>query len=56
MTGADPVIPVTSNRKERRLHDKALYKERNLIKHFFNKLLANHLSLVRLASINILRK
>ena len=36
--GAEPVIPAKSNRRERRPHNKALYKERNLIERFFNKL------------------
>ena len=65
--GAEPVIPARSNRKERRLHDKALYKERNLIERFFNKLkqfrrvatqydklLANYEGFVQLAAITIL--
>jgi transposase len=33
-----PVIPPKSNRKSKRLCDFALYKERNLIERFFNKL------------------
>ncbi len=36
--GAEPVIPAKSNPRERRPHNKALYKERNLIERFFNKL------------------
>ena len=36
--GAEPVIPAKSNRREQRPPDKTLYKERNLIKRFFNKL------------------
>ena len=53
--------------KERRPHDKALYKERSLIERFFNKLkqfrrvatrydklLANYAGFVQLAAISIL--
>ena len=36
--GAEPVIPAKSNRKQPRPYDEALYKERNLIERFFNKL------------------
>ena len=36
--GAEAVIPPRSNRKAPRDYDKALYKERNLIERFFNKL------------------
>jgi transposase len=35
---ADPVIPPKSNRIVQRPYDKYLYKERNLIERFFNKL------------------
>ena len=65
--GAEPVIPAKANRKERRPHDKALYRERNLIERFFNKLkqfrrvatrydklLANYEGFVQLAAITIL--
>lgn len=36
--GAQAVIPPRSNRKELRSYDKHLYKERNLVERFFNKL------------------
>jgi transposase len=36
--GAEAVIPPRSNRKHQRNYDKALYKERNLIERFFNKI------------------
>lgn len=36
--GAEPVIPARSNRKAPRPYNKALYKERNLMERFFNKL------------------
>jgi putative transposase len=65
--GAEPVIPSRSNRRVPRNHDKALYKERNLIERFFNKLkqfrrvatrydklLANYEGFVQLAAIAIL--
>lgn len=65
--GAEPVIPSRSNRQAPRSHDKALYKERNLIERFFNKLkqfrrvatrydklLANYEGFVQLAAIAIL--
>ncbi|MGI4797941.1 MAG: transposase, partial [Janthinobacterium lividum] len=55
------------NRKEQRPHDRTLYKERNLIERFFNKLkqfrrvvtrydklLANYEGFVQLAAISIL--
>ncbi len=64
---AEPVIPAKANRNERRLHDRALYKERNLIERFFgelkqfrrvatryDKLLANYEGFVQLAAITIL--
>ncbi len=37
-TGAEAVIPPRSNRKEMRYYDEALYKERNLVERFFQKL------------------
>lgn len=37
-TKAAPVIPSKSNRRIQIAYDKALYKERNLIERFFNKL------------------
>ena len=37
-TGAEIVIPPKRNRKIRRRYDTALYKERNVIERFFNKL------------------
>jgi transposase len=36
--GAVPVIPSKSNRKVQRSHDRELYKERNLVERFFNRL------------------
>lgn len=36
--GASTVIPSKSNRKVQRPHDKELYKERNLVERFFNRL------------------
>ncbi len=36
--GAIAVIPSKSNRKIQRPHDKELYKERNLVERFFNRL------------------
>jgi putative transposase len=63
---AEPVIPPKSNRKMPRDYDRALYKERNLVERFFNKLkhfrrvatrydklLANYRGFVILASIAI---
>jgi putative transposase len=65
-TGADVVIPPKRNRKVQRPHDVQLYKERNLIERFFNKLkqfrrvatrydklLANFMGFVKLAAIAI---
>ena len=65
--GAEAVIPARSNRKAPRDCDKALYKERNLIERFFNKLkqfrrlatrydklLVNYEGFVQLAAIAIL--
>ena len=36
--GAEPVIPPRRHRRRPHAYDKALYKERNLIERFFNKL------------------
>jgi putative transposase len=36
--GAEPVIPPRRHRKHQHAYDKALYKERNVIERFFNKL------------------
>ena len=36
--GAEPVIPARANRRTPRDHDRVLYRERNLIERFFNKL------------------
>ena len=36
--GVEPVIPPKSNRKRARACDYVLYKERNLVERFFNKL------------------
>jgi putative transposase len=36
--GAEPVIPPRRHRKHQHAYDKALYKERNIIERFFNKL------------------
>lgn len=65
-TGADVVIPPKRNRKVQRPYDAHLYKERNLIERFFNKLkhfrrvatrydklLANFMGFVKLAAIAI---
>ena len=65
--GAEAVIPARSNRKAPQDYDKALYKDRNLIERFFNKLkqfrrvatrydklLANYEGFVQLAAIAIL--
>ncbi len=65
--GAEAVIPPRSNRKTPRTYDKALYRERNLAKRFFNKLkqfrrvatrydklLPNYQGFVQLAAIAIL--
>lgn len=66
---AAPVIPSKSNRRTPTAYDKSLYKERNLIERFFNKLkqfrrvatrydklLANYRGFVILAAITILLK
>lgn len=65
-TGADVVIPPKRNRKLQRPYDAHLYKERNRIERFFNKLkqfrrvatrydklLANFMGFVKLAAIAI---
>jgi putative transposase len=65
-TGADAVIPPKRNRKVPRPYDTELYKERNVIERFFNKLkhfrrvatrydklLANFMGFVKLAAIAI---
>ena len=65
-TGADVVIPPKRNRKDQRPYDTDLYKERNIIERFFNKLkqfrrvatrydklLANFMGFVKLAAIAI---
>jgi len=65
-TGAQVVIPPKRNRKMQRACDAELYKERNLIERFFNKLkhfrriatrydklLANFMGFVKLAAIAI---
>ena len=64
--GAEAVIPPKRNRKEQRQYDADLYKERNIIERFFNKLkqfrrvatrydklLANFMGFVKLAAISI---
>ena len=65
--GAEPVIPPRKHRRRPHTYDKALYKERNRIERFFNrlkqfrrvatrydKLLANFRGFVQLAAIAIL--
>jgi putative transposase len=65
-TGAEVVIPPKRNRKAQRRYDAELYKERNLIERFFNKLkqfrrvatrydklLVNFMGFVKLAAISI---
>ena len=65
-TGAEIVIPPKRNRKVQRSYDAELYKERNVIERFFNKLkqfrrvatrydklLANFMGFVKLAAIAI---
>ena len=65
-TGSDVVIPPKRNRKVQRPYDTDLYKERNRIERFFNKLkqfrrvatrydklLANFMGFVKLAAIAI---
>lgn len=64
--GTEVVIPPKRNRKNQRLYDADLYKERNRIERFFNKLkqfrrvatrydklLANFMGFVKLAAIAI---
>ncbi len=64
--GVEPVIPPKSNRKRSRDCDYALYKERNLVERFFNKLkhfrgiatrydklAANYLAALKLASVRL---
>jgi len=36
--GADPVIPPRLQRRRKHAFDKAMYKERNLVEHFFAKI------------------
>lgn len=65
-SGAEVVIPPKRNRKAQRDYDVELYKERNIIERFFNKLkqfrrvatrydklLANFMGFVKLAAIAI---
>lgn len=65
-SGAEAVIPPKRNRRSPRAYDSDLYKERNKIERFFNKLkqsrrvgtcfdklLANFMSFVKLAAIAI---
>lgn len=64
--GVAPNIPDKSNRKERHCFSKALYKERNRVERFFNKIkhfrriatrfekhAENYLAMIKLASIRI---
>jgi|TARA_Y100000294_G_scaffold115380_1_gene107037 transposase len=64
--GAAPNIPDRSNRKDRHCFSKVLYKERNLVERFFNKIKqfrrvatryeklgANFLAMTKLAAIRI---
>ncbi len=64
--GAAPNIPDKSNRKENHCFSKTLYKERNLVERFFNKIkhfrriatryekyAENYLAMIKLASIRI---
>ena len=64
--GAEPVIPPRRHRKHQHAYDKALYKERNVIERFFNKLkqfrrvatrydklLNNFIGFVKIAAIEI---
>jgi putative transposase len=64
--GTEVVVPPKRNRKRQRPYDTALYKERNRIERFFNKLkhfrrvatrydklLANFMGFVKLAAIAI---
>lgn len=63
---AEVIIPLRSHRKTPRTYDKALYKERNVIEHFFNKLkqfrriasrydklLVNFMGVVKIAALAI---
>ena len=65
-TGGQPVIPPKRNRPSNVAYDAELYKERNIIERFFNKLkqfrrvatrydklLANFMGFVKLAAIAI---
>ena len=65
--GAEPVIPPRHHRKYQHAYDKALYKERNVIERFFNKLkqfrrvatrydklLNNFMGFVKIAAIAII--
>jgi putative transposase len=65
-SGAEVVIPPKRNQKVQRNYDLELYKERNIIERFFNKLkqlrrvatrydklLANFMGFVKLAAIGI---
>jgi transposase len=65
--GSEAVIPPRSNRKEPRAYDEHLYKERNLVERFLNKVkncrrvatryektARNHLAFWQLASIMVL--
>lgn len=65
--GAEAVIPPRSNRREPRPYDRELYKERNRVERFFNKLkqyrriatrydklLSNFIAAIKLAAIHIL--
>ncbi len=64
--GAAPNIPDKSNRKEKHCFSKALYKERNRVERFFNRIkhfrrvatrfekyAENYLAMIKLASIRI---
>ena len=64
--GAAPNIPDKSNRKEKHCFSKALYKHRNQVERFFNKikhfrriatrfekLAVNYLAMIKLASVRI---
>jgi transposase len=64
--GAAPNIPDKSNRKDKHCFSKTLYKERNLVERFFNKIkhfrriatrfekyADNYLAMIKLASIRI---
>ena len=67
--GAEAVIPQKSNRRSPATYDKTLYRERNFVEKFFNKLkpfrrvatrydklLANYRGFVILAAVSILLK